>query len=396
MDSNGGGLSSEERQRQTAAEIARRKVLQAYSQTAAGQDDVTNDSNSSYKNTPVTQNIDKESWEKYHSAWQNYYQKYYSDYYAKAAKQYIDTEKLKADRARAEVEAEQEKNVDSEIEEHIKDSLRETIRKKADSRFHVKKKHRKLIPIFAGVFVILLLLFLQYNRLIFAPIAAYIAPGTTTDSGITAVDPTVATAVSDTNKLLIPKINVDVPAWFGIPLSEVDADMRKGVAQYVISGASAMPGEYGRIIITGHSAGDVYSNNQYKYIFSGLERLVEGDLIYIDYNKARYTYKVTGSEIIEPTDVNKVAYSGNKKTLALITCTPLGTSLHRLVVHAEQISPAYDEMDEADTDDKTKTTTETTNNDSDLPSNEATFFERVWTAITNFFSSIWKWLTGQN
>ena len=66
--------------------------------------------------------------------------------------------------------------------------------------------------------------------------------------------------------------------------------MNHGVAQFKISGADAMPGQIGNLVISGHSAGDIYSNNQYKFIFSGLERLVDGDLIYINYNSVRYTY----------------------------------------------------------------------------------------------------------
>ena len=81
MDNKSGGqnLSSAERQQKTAAEIARKKVVASYG-------NATND------------------WQKYHTAWQDYYQKYYSDYYSRAAKDYIARERMKDAREKAEEE----------------------------------------------------------------------------------------------------------------------------------------------------------------------------------------------------------------------------------------------------------------------------------------------------
>ena len=75
MDSKTGGLSSDGKQRQAAAEIARRKVLKAYE---------------------TKQEVD---WKKYHTAWQDYYQKYYSQYYMNAAKEYVARTQMKQVRA---------------------------------------------------------------------------------------------------------------------------------------------------------------------------------------------------------------------------------------------------------------------------------------------------------
>jgi sortase A len=131
--------------------------------------------------------------------------------------------------------------------------------------------------------------------------------------------------------------------------------------------------------VTGHSAGDVYSSNPYKYIFSGLERLEEGDLIYMNYNSVRYTYRVTGKKVIEPTDVDALIINTNKPMITLVTCTPLGTSRYRLLVTAEQISPSSDDATTPDND-----TPAIDEGEIELPSNEPSFFE-----------GIWNWLTGQ-
>lgn len=452
MDSEKSGqfLSSKDsrdRQRQTAADIARKKVLAAYNSNAKNTEKSTSitrnfssstvqprvqvqaqaqtqaqsqssaqqqsqpsstslstpTSMASYKQTPIATNVTekrdtKAEWQKYHSAWQNYYQKYYGEYYAKAAQSYVknETEKVKekvkseyrnrnlGETADLSLIMENLPNDPTEEEEKgIMDSLKQKIREKAVNKVSHSRKVKRFIPIIAGVTAILLILFLQYNRLIFAPIMAYVSPGNSNDSGITALDPTVTTAVGPDSRLIIPKLNVDVPVNFGIPNDEnsINVAMENGVAQFSIPGANAMPGEIGNLVITGHSAGDIYSNNQYKFIFSGLERLNVGDLIYIDYQGVRYTYSVTGFETVEPSNVAALVYETNKPMLTLITCTPLGTARYRLLVSAEQINPvpsgatqsSQEHVDDANTP---EITTEV------MPKNEPTFFERIWNFLT--------------
>ena len=378
----------------------------------------------SLKQAPINMN-QKMDWQNYHSAWQNYYQKYYSEYYAKAAKSYVETEKTELNnqyekrnqigqlaldsqkRLLENLKNPKSKNLEtteqnSETSEtkstdtppslesiHIKTieaTLKERIQKKASSSFQLSKKHRKFIPIFAGVFTVLFVLFLQYNRLIFAPIMAYIAPGNSNDTEITAIDPTITAAPTADPKLIIPKLNVDVPAHFNIAndTATIDAAMNHGVAQFKIPGADALPGQVGNLVISGHSAGDIYSNNQYKFIFSGLERLQDNDLIYVNYNSVRYTYKVTKKQTVEPTDVAALVYPTSKPILTLITCTPLGSDRYRLLVTAEQVSPTYEEKAVT-----TPTPTDTTaalpgnNTSSEMPANEKPFFQKIWGFLTN-------------
>ena len=114
----------------------------------------------------------------------------------------------------------------------------------------------------------------------------------------------------------------------------------------------------------------------YKFIFSGLERLEDGDLIYVNYNSVRYTYRVVKKEVVEPSNVASLVVDTNKPILTLVTCTPLGTSRYRLLVTAEQISPSYDNASEADK------ITPTTDEAEVLPSNEPSFFEGIWNFLT--------------
>ena len=378
----------------------------------------------SLKQAPINMN-QKVDWQNYHSAWQNYYQKYYSEYYAKAAKSYVETEKtelnnqyekrnqigqlaldsqkrlienLKNPKSKSLETTEQNSetpqakstetppSLESIHVKTIEATLKERIQKKASSSFQLSKKHRKFIPIFAGVFTVLFILFLQYNRLIFAPIMAYIAPGNSNDTEITAIDPTITAAPTAEPKLIIPKLNIDVPAHFNIAndTTTIDNAMNHGVAQFKIPGADALPGQVGNLVISGHSAGDIYSNNQYKFIFSGLERLQDNDLIYVNYNSVRYTYKVIKKQTVEPTDVAALVYPTSKPILTLITCTPLGSDRYRLLVTAEQVSPTYEEKAVS-----TPTSTDSTtalpgyNTSSKMPANEKPFFQKIWGFLTN-------------
>lgn len=406
MDYNPGGQTpsgANDAQRQTAAEIARRKVLAAYSdaEKSAGAD-----TQGHLKAQPIDPRINSESWRQYHSAWQDYYQKYYSEYYSNAAREYIAKERLKDAREQAEDEeiayalARAGRKItkegglklggeagalgSSEIKVTDVDDarwrLRKLVRSKATDSAKKGRRFRKFIPLAVGLSVTLLILFLQYNRLIFAPIMAYVSPGNAPANQIEALDPTITQAVSSEPRLIIPKLNVDVPVRFNVAYADIMAAMDDGVAHYRIAGASAYPGQTGNFIITGHSAGDIYSSNQYKYIFSGLERLEDGDLIYVNYESVRYIYSVVKKEVVEPTNVAALVVQTDKPILTLVTCTPLGTSRYRLLVTAEQISPVYNEAEQAEKN--AEQATPVVDEATVMPANEPSFFERIWNFLT--------------
>lgn len=303
------------------------------------------------KDAAVNQEAINEEWKKYHSAWQDYYKNYYANYYAKAAQTYLATEKLKTERI-------------------------------ATGKTQRIRNFRKLIPVGIVLLLVLGVLFLQYNRLIITPIIAYMAPDTNAvSSSLEAIDPSINQTVSPEPRLIIPKLNIDVPVTFNISTTEVAEAMNHGVAQFSIPGANAMPGQIGNLVLSGHSSGDIYSNNPYQYIFASLERINDGDLIYVNYDSVRYTYQVTGRSVVEPTDVNALIYETDKPVLTLITCTPLGTSRYRLLITAEQISPAYSSDNTAEPSEPDSDSTDQPSTDSFMPSNEPSFFENLWNSI---------------
>lgn len=272
-----------------------------------------------------------EKWREYHSAWQNYYKKYYEGYYL---------HNLKKTQTNFE---EQYKNQASQKEpsqeEELFDLRQRLIGKVKKSATYVRKS-RHFLPIIAGLVAVMLFLFLQYNQLIAANIMSYISPGNIDPQNII-LDPNSNSPVGPEPKLIIPKINIDVPVIYDIS-NDYDTQMEamgRGVAQFAIPGANSHPGELGNTVIAGHSSSDLFDYGKYKFIFAQLEKLEVGDTIYANYNSVRYTYIVTKKEVVKPSEVDKLVYETDTPILTLITCTPLGTAINRLLVTAKQVSP---------------------------------------------------------
>jgi sortase A len=308
-----------------------------------------------------------DKWRQYHSAWQNYYQKYYEGYYTyhlRMAQQTLQ------DKANANTTI---KPQPADTGAHSNDGalfdLRQKLRSKVRESATKVRKSRHFWPIFAGVITLLIFVLLQYNRIIISNVMAYVSPGDINPQNII-VNPTDNVAVSSDPRLIIPKINVDVPVIYDVGNdynSQMDA-MSKGVAQFAIPGASSHPGQIGNTVIAGHSSNALTDSGDYKFIFVQLDKLEVGDTIYANYNSVRYTYTVTSKEVVKPTDVSKLVYPVTKPIMTLITCVPIGTANSRLLVTADQISPDPGKSTAAPTDNTTKSS-------QSIPGNTQTFFE---------------------
>ena len=86
---------------------------------------------------------------------------------------------------------------------------------------------------------------------------------------------------------------------------------------------------------------------------------------------------MVGSEIIWPTEVEKLVIDTDKPTMTLVTCWPLGTSQKRLLIAAEQIGPSTENA-------TAQEEVEDIKEDVELPQNEDTLFDRIR-----------KWLLGE-
>lgn len=265
--------------------------------------------------------------QQYHTQWQQYYQQYYERYYVGHLHNALSEHQKSAQTPK------------EQREDEIVD-LRQKIVSKAGQSAKKARGSRHFIPAMSGIVVVAIVAFLQYNEVLMANVQAYVSPGAIDPQNIV-VDPTANVQVSAEPKLIIPKINVNVPAVYGVGYdhnSQMKA-MEKGVAHFAIPGANAVPGQIGNTVLSGHSSNDLFDPGDYKFIFAQLDKLQTGDTIYVNYNSVRYTYTITKKEVVKPTEVNKLTYATDKPILTLITCTPLGTAEKRLLVTAEQVAP---------------------------------------------------------
>lgn len=292
-------------------------------------------------------------WQQYHSAWQQYYQKYYEGYYthhAHKTRQLLEAQRPDTPQTPDQPIGSGNTNTDTEevqradgslTKQQAMQELRGKLLTSVQTSAKKARKSRHFVPITAAFGVVFIFIFLQYNQVFIANVKAYVSPGSIDPQNIV-VDPTVSTAVGPEPRLIIPKINVDTPVFYDIGVDEASQQraMQDGVAHFGIPGANSKPGQVGNTVLSGHSSNDVFAAGDYKFIFMQLEKLEVGDTIYAHYEGTRYTYVVTGKEEVYPNEVGKLIYETDKPVMTLITCTPLGTALRRLLITAEQIHPS--------------------------------------------------------
>ena len=292
-----------------------------------------------------------EQWKEYHTAWQNYYQKYYENFYTAQTAQMAKAP-ISADPVNTESSVTQKgyfTHQPHEPEEETPETLSNNqalleLRQKLLGRVQESakniRKSRHFIPIISAVAVVIIFVFVQYNQIVTANVLAYVSPGSIDPQNIV-VDPTTDVVVPQDPRLIIPKINVDVPVSYDVGTDNASqmTAMANGLAHFPVAGASSHPGEVGNTVLAGHSSNDLFDRGDYKFIFAQLEKLVIGDSVYANYKGKRYTYVVTKTQVVAPNDVAALVYPTTKPVITLLTCTPLGTALNRLLVTAEQVSP---------------------------------------------------------
>lgn len=324
----------------------------------------------SQSSTPATHDA---SWQKYHTAWQTYYQQYYERYYVS---QIDATRKSLKKQAAQQAQKNQNStpNNGTVSQEEAVNDLRSSIRRKINDKAKKVRGSRHFMPIMAACTVMIIFLFLQYNRVLFAYVEAYVSPGAADPESII-VSPNTTKVATNESRLLIPKIAVDVPIVWDANAADTNSlnqAMDKGIVWFNIQGANAKPGEKGNFVVSGHSSNDWTDSGNYKFIFARLEKMAAGDVVYANYNGTRYTYKITGTKVVKPTDVASLQIGNDKPYITLITCTPLGTAQNRLLVFGEQISPNPNEAKTAEQNSNTATSTKK------MPANSPTFLQRIF------------------
>jgi len=135
------------------------------------------------------------------------------------------------------------------------------------------------------------------------------------------------------NNIHIPSINTSVPLVLSPSIKDEDVlnTLDEGAALYP---NGILPGRLGNVFISAHSTGEPWKG-KYRFAFQKINELKEDNQIHLDYDGARYTYRVFKSEIVTPEEGFKVVSDRPVPTVTVMACWPLWSTSKRMLVTAE-------------------------------------------------------------
>jgi len=149
-------------------------------------------------------------------------------------------------------------------------------------------------------------------------------------------------------RIILPRLGTNVPVknvsdknlftqdWNGLE-KDIQEALLDGVVHYP---GTPTPNQSGNVVFTGHSSYYPWNPGRYKDVFAVLHNVVLGDEIIVFHKQKKYVYQVTQLEKIYPEEVQVLGDAGDDR-LTLITCTPIGTNIKRLIVTAKPIASIY-------------------------------------------------------
>ena len=126
----------------------------------------------------------------------------------------------------------------------------------------------------------------------------------------------------------IPSLDVALPMYHG----STETVLRKG-AGHIYGSSLPVGGPGTHAVIAGHSGIPGAT------LFNDLHLMEQGDTFKISTFGRQMYYRVTGTEVVEPTDISSLGVVPGRDLVTLLTCTPIGINSHRVLVHAERTDP---------------------------------------------------------
>lgn len=133
--------------------------------------------------------------------------------------------------------------------------------------------------------------------------------------------------------LRIPSIQVNIPIYHGTG-NDV---LLRGVG-HLQGTALPLGGTGTHSVLTGHRGLPQAA------LFNRLDELAPGDMIELDTLGQVALYKVMDSSVVLPSETETLRPLPGRDQLTLVTCTPLGINSHRILVTAERVPSANDEI----------------------------------------------------
>ena len=129
-------------------------------------------------------------------------------------------------------------------------------------------------------------------------------------------------------RLRVPSAGVDLLIYHGTS----DAVLNVGVGH--LEGTSLpVGGENTRSVLTAHRG------LAEAKLFSDLDRVKDGDKIFVEVFGETLLYRVNEIVVIDPAETEKILPVTGKDLVTLVTCTPLGINSHRILVTGERVTP---------------------------------------------------------
>lgn len=149
------------------------------------------------------------------------------------------------------------------------------------------------------------------------------------------------------NRIIIPKLDLNVPivipssdALMAEDWTRLEHDIQEGLEDGVVHyPGTARPGQAGNFFLTGHSSYFPWAEGDYKSVFARLHALEVGDEYWVFYGGDRHRYIVQEKKEVKPSDVSVLDQPLSRRLSTLMTCTPIGTTLRRLIIRAQEVDP---------------------------------------------------------
>lgn len=133
-------------------------------------------------------------------------------------------------------------------------------------------------------------------------------------------DPEAAEPLVEVGTIRIPKLGIDETMYSGIRLSTLD----HGPGHWP---GTALPGAVGNVVVAGH-------RTSHGAPFRHIDTLVAGDEVRFTTAAGEFTYRVTGTRVVEP-DAVWIVDPTPTPTATLFACHPPGSVSQRIVAHLE-------------------------------------------------------------
>ncbi|MAE68279.1 MAG: sortase [Candidatus Peribacteraceae bacterium] len=149
------------------------------------------------------------------------------------------------------------------------------------------------------------------------------------------------------NRIIIPRLGLNIPLvtpsyssllkedWEGVE-EDIQTALTAGVVHYP---GTARPGQAGNFFVTGHSSYYPWAEGNFKTVFARLHELNVGDEYWVYYGGDKHRYLVSGKKEVKPSNVDVLDQPTNRRMATLMTCTPVGTTLRRLILTAQEVDP---------------------------------------------------------